>query len=119
MRQLDRTAPEILRVAAARHAAGVQQLEKAVREKEHISAATVDTIERSLGSLESHHEGRLAAGQQTLVEKLNAVTIDPAAVQAKAVESMLDGWERTLSKGGQHDAAPSRGAVDGGVDQKT
>ena len=74
-----------------------------MREKQQLTSMAVDTIGRSLDTLESQQAAQLAARKQRLEEKLAEVTIDPAAVQARAINSAIDNWEAVLSKGAQPD----------------
>ena len=116
LRQLDRKAPEMLRVAAAREAAQTRILEQTVRERNAISSDFVSSVHDKVEGLSMKKARELEARTKLLEEKLNSVTIDRAAIQAKAVSSVMDNWEQTLMQAGGHAAndagsrSPSAGA---------
>ena len=69
------------------------------------------------GMMEKEHE-RNAMRKKIIMEKLNAVQLDPAKIQERVTGSMLDKWDAVLSQGGAaaaaKAAAPPGGSGKGG-----
>ena len=107
LRQLNREAPEVLRVAAARRASEVQRFERAVKEKQEYSLKAAETINKAVETLQRQKDALLEARKQRLEERLNTVTIDPAVVQQRVMTNAVDNWEKMLLKAGPQGATPA------------
>ena len=96
LRELNRTAPEILARARAREAEQVRQVEQAVQARHAISDKLANTLEKTIDGLNREQQAALAKRMQGLQERLGSVQLDSAKIQQKAMSSMVDSFETTL-----------------------
>lgn len=100
LRQLEKAAPDVLRAVEMRNAAASELINKRSRQSKEAMEGLANALDARL-----QHEGakklKIMELRQAALEKaLDSVQIDPAVVQQRAVNSLLDTWEDKLTAAG-------------------
>lgn len=111
LRQLDKTTPEKLRVAAAQNVAMQKAVQRRKRESQEAMAGLAQALSARMEEATQAEEAKVAQRLAQLQQKLDSIKIDPDRVREKAVNELLTKWEATLE--GPGGRAGSSAGVDG------
>ena len=98
LRELNRTAPEVLRAAAARRAENLRLAEESVKSRKHVMDEIMKTVDKTLDRANEHQQAVVAKKLAEFEAKLNNVQLDHGKIQQKAMSNMADSLESTLLK---------------------
>jgi len=106
LRELNRTAPETLARARALQAQQREQLEQNAQARTALADKLADTILKGMENLNVKQQAEMAQRLQAFEARLNAVQLDHAKIQSKALSNIADDFEATLLKVGGAGAMP-------------
>ena len=106
LRELNRTAPETLARARALQAQQREQLEQNAQARTALADNLADTILKGMENLNVKQQAVMAQKLQAFEARLNAVQLDHAKIQKKALSNIADDFEATLLKVGGAAATP-------------
>jgi lipopolysaccharide biosynthesis regulator YciM len=113
LRELERTAPEKLRVNAAKLEAAKQQLKRATEEKERLHALLAERMSQRMELAKAEQAINMERKQEAFKKALSTITVDPHAIQARVMEDLVSNWEQTLQDGDATDAPSPPGKPKG------
>lgn len=111
LRNLDKTTPEKLRVAAARHVAMIKSVERQRQEKEESMQGLSQVLEARMTQAAHIEKKKAEVAAMKLQQKLDMIKIDPQRVQQKVMGDMLSKWEATLEGGNTSSSSSSSRAA--------